>query len=156
MRAVTLEPEISGVPTCTAPSADVSNISEKVISLPTSPGSNSTRKSSPGETLYCFPPVRMTAYDIFFTYVRNRSLSTPKKTNKLGARRKSPTYRLRHSHRPSLITNEDRGHRATNTQSLLTKNLQREGDRGRTYPFRTDMHSEFIISIKRDMESRRD
>src|SRR5215510_115306 len=156
MRAVTLEPETNGVPTCTAPSADVSNISEKVISLPTSPDSNSTRKSSPGETLYCFPPVRMTAYDIFFTYVRNRSLSTPKKTNKLGARRKSPTNRLRHSNRPALITDEDRGHRSTNAQSLFTKNLQREGDRGRPYPFRTDMHGEFVISIERNMERRRD
>src|SRR5215208_29432 len=77
IRAETVAPDTSGVPTCIAPSATVSNTSEKVKSLPLSPGSDSTRSNSPGETRYCFPPVRMTAYDILSTYVSKSALSIP-------------------------------------------------------------------------------
>lgn len=74
MRAVTVAPRTNGVPTCTDPSAEVSSTSENEISLPTSWASDSIRRSSPGDTRYCFPPVRITAYDIFL-YLRERLCS---------------------------------------------------------------------------------
>src|SRR5262245_47101574 len=48
----------------TASSADVSSTSVNSTAAPTSPSRRSMRRRSPGATRYCFPPVRMTAYDI--------------------------------------------------------------------------------------------
>src|SRR5574337_473631 len=65
--AVTLAPAIVGVPTFRLSPSPTANTSESSILAPTSPGSFSMFTTSPSFTLYCFPPVFITAVDGHYT-----------------------------------------------------------------------------------------
>src|SRR3990172_313688 len=68
----TLTPASVGRPTSTlSPSATRSASND--TAAPTSAGSFSTRKASPGSTRYCFPPVRITAYMLVLSRKGGRS-----------------------------------------------------------------------------------